>query len=133
MNSRGIYSSKQRRLVTSLAPTAQEKRTKTTWISDSSNQSLTSQQIMDLVLSVSISSGNLYSILSGGKLSSISKRRISRILSYLRQTALYLNDLLMILLSRELTNASGPGVQNQNGQNPLLKSSNLGKLSPSGS
>lgn len=130
-NSQDTCSSKRPQTATYSAITAPAKKSETTWTSTCSEPLLTRQHIMDLVLSVSISSGNLYSILNSSKLSSTSRARIKNILSCLRQTVRCLNELLINYSVRELTRFSGAGDRNLNGQNLQSKNLKTGKRSPS--
>lgn len=120
-NSQDIYLSRLRRHATWRVITAHEKKSINTWTSTSSAPSLTKQHIMDLAHSVSTSSVNLYSILISGKLSNTSRRRIASILSSLRQTVHYLNDLLINYSAQELIKSSGLGDLKPNSVQNLKK------------
>lgn len=108
--------------VISHATTAPGNESINTWTSTSSSPLLTRQHIMDLVASVSTSSANLYCILDSGKPSLTSSRKISIILSSLRQTGHYLNDILANLLAQELIKSSGAGVPKPSSRKPRRRS-----------
>jgi len=132
-NGQDICLSKQLLHAISPVNTAQEKKLTNIWTGTSSETLLTKHHITDLVHSLCIYSGNLFFIQKNGRLSNTSKRKISLILSSLRQTVLYLNDMLMILLGQELTKFYGPGDQNQNGHKKQKKNYDPGRISQSAS
>lgn len=120
-NTRGTFSLRRPQVATYCATTAPVKKSTNTWTGDSSPPLLTRQHIMDLVASVSTSLASLSFIRNFGKLSPTLRRKTSRTLSSLHQTALYLNDLLRNLLVQELIRSSGAGDRKPSSRKRLRK------------
>lgn len=108
-----IFSSKPLRPAISHVVIVPAKKSRTTWNGRSSLESLTKQLIMDHAHSHFICLESLSSILTSGKLSATSRKKIAATLSSLRQTERSLKGLLRSLLAHQLIKSYGAGDQRQ--------------------
>lgn len=126
------FSSRPRRRVISVAPTAPGKKSKITWTGNSSKKLYAKPVYMAPVVSRYIYSESPCSTPSGLKLSATSSRQIEEILSSLQQTAQCLEREITSLASKiqALIRFSGAGELNQSGVMPFKKNSRVGINSP---